>query len=82
MDDIRMTRALLGLGHNHDDLRRLQRGGDLIRLRRGAYAGEDKPDQLVEERHRRLILATAPQLRDGATQSRLGSGPAWLARLA
>jgi hypothetical protein len=69
MDDIRMTSALLDMGHNHDDLRRLQREGELIRLRRGAYARKDTLDQLVEERHRRLILATAPQLKDGAILS-------------
>jgi hypothetical protein len=47
----------------------LQRAGELIRLRRGAYAFEDKPDQLLEERHRRLVWATAPQLGDGAVFS-------------
>jgi hypothetical protein len=66
VDDIRMTRSLLEQGYGHDDLRRLQRAGELIRLRRGAYAFEDKPDQLLEERHRRLVWATAPQLGDGA----------------
>jgi predicted transcriptional regulator of viral defense system len=69
MDDIRMTRSLLEQGYGHDDLRRLQRAGDLIRLRRGAYAFEDQPDQLPEERHRRLVWATAPQLGDGAVFS-------------
>ncbi len=66
MDDIRMTRNLLDQGYDYDDLRRLQRGGELIRVRRGAYALEDKPDQLIEQRHRRLVLGTAPQLKDGA----------------
>jgi hypothetical protein len=66
MDDIRVTRNLLDQGYDHDDLRRLQRGGELIRVRRGAYARQDKPDQLIEQRHRRLVLGTAPQLRDGA----------------
>ena len=66
MDDIRMTRSLLELGYDHDELRRLQRAGALIHVRRGAYAFQNKPDQMVEERHQRLVLATAPQLRDGA----------------
>jgi hypothetical protein len=66
MDDIRLTRSLLDLGYDHQDLRRLQRDGELFRVRRGAYAREDKSDQFVEERHRRLVVATAPQLRDGA----------------
>jgi hypothetical protein len=51
MDDIRTTRSLLEQGYGHNDLRRLQRGGELTRLRRGAYAFDDKPDQLLEERH-------------------------------
>jgi hypothetical protein len=69
MDDIRLTRSLLEQGYGHDDLRRLQRAGELVRLRRGAYAFEDKPAPLMEERHRRLVWATAPQLRDGGVFS-------------
>ena len=69
MDEIRITSMLLDQGYNYDDLRRLQRGGELIRVRRGAYAREDKPDQSVEERHFRLVLGTAPQLREGAVFS-------------
>ena len=64
-----MTRSLLDLGYNYNDLRRLQRGGELVRVRRGAYAPHEEPDQFIEQRHRRLILATAPQLRDGAVLS-------------
>lgn len=64
-----MTRSFLAQGYDYDDLRRLQRGGELVRVRRGAYARGDKADQLIEERHRRLVLATAPQLRDGAILS-------------
>jgi hypothetical protein len=66
MDDIRLTRGLLNLGYDHRDLRRLQREGELVRVRRGAYSPDDKSGEFVEERHRRLILATAPQLQDGA----------------
>ena len=69
MDYIRLTRSLLDQGYDYDDLRRLQRGGELFRVRRGAYAREDNHDQLVEEGHRRLVLGTAPQLRDGAVLS-------------
>jgi hypothetical protein len=68
-DDIRMTRTLLDQGYGYNDLRRLQRGGELVRVRRGAYTPEDRPDQVTEERHRRLVLGTAPQLRDGAILS-------------
>jgi hypothetical protein len=66
MDDIRLTRNLMDQGYNWVDLRRLQRDGDLVRVRRGAYALGDKTGEFVEERHRRLILATAPQVQDGA----------------
>jgi hypothetical protein len=69
MDEIKLTRTLLDQGFDHDDLRRLNRGGELIRVRRGAYALEEKPGLAVEDRHRRLILGTAPQLRDGAVFS-------------
>jgi hypothetical protein len=69
MDEIKLTRTLLDQGFDHDDLRRLHRGGELIRVRRGAYALEKRPGLAVEERHRRLILGTAPQLRDGAVFS-------------
>jgi hypothetical protein len=69
MDEIKLTRTLLDQGFDHDDLRRLHRGGELIRVRRGAYALEKRPDLAVEERHRRLILGTTPQLRDGAVVS-------------
>ena len=66
MDDIRLTRSLLEQGYNYGDLRRLERGGELVRVRRGAYARAHEVDQMVEKRHRRLVLATALQLRDGA----------------
>ena len=56
MDDIRMTRSLLDQGYNYDELRRLQRTGELVRVRRGAYALEDKPDLLIEERLRQRML--------------------------
>jgi alkylated DNA nucleotide flippase Atl1 len=69
MDNIRLTRNLLDQGYNWVDLRRLQRDGELVRVRRGAYCQDEKPGEFLEERHRRLILATAPQLRDGAVFS-------------
>ena len=64
-----MTRMLLDQGYDYGDLRRLERRGELFRVRRGAYAREEKPDQLVEERHLRLVLGTAPQLGEGAVFS-------------
>jgi len=69
MHDIKLTRALLAEGYNHDDLRRLQQRSELVRIRRGAYATESRPEITIDERHRRLVLATAPQLREGAILS-------------
>jgi len=69
MDDIRLTRTLLDQGYDHYDLRGLQRGGELVRVRRGAYARDPGVDLGVVQRHRRLVLGTAPQLRDGAVVS-------------
>ena len=69
MDDILLTSALLQGGLSHDDLAQLHRTGELVRVRRGAYA-RTVADQLdPEERHRRLVVATAPQLREGAVLS-------------
>ena len=69
MDDIKLTRTLIAEGYNHDDLKRLQQRNELVRVRRGAYATEASPDLTIDERHRRLVLGTAPQLRDGAILS-------------
>jgi hypothetical protein len=69
MDDIKLTRALLAEGYNHDDLRRLQQRSELVRVRRGAYATESCHDLAIDEQHRRLVLGTVPQLREGAILS-------------
>jgi hypothetical protein len=69
MHDIKLTRALLAEGYNHDDLRRLQQRSELVRIRRGAYATESSPDLAIDERHRRLVMGTMPQLREGAILS-------------
>ena len=69
MDDIKLTRALLAEGYNHDDLRRLRRRSELIRVRRGAYATECGSDLAIDEQHRRLVRGTVPQLREGAVLS-------------
>ena len=69
MHDIKLTRTLLADGYNHDDLRRLQQGCELVRVRRGAYATDSRSDLTIDERHRRLVLATVSQLREGAIVS-------------
>lgn len=73
MDDISLTRTLLAQGYDHAELRRMQRRGELSRVRRGAYAVGPLPEPAtgpeVDERHRQLIRATAPQLLPGAVVS-------------
>jgi hypothetical protein len=69
VDHIKLTRTLIAEGYNHDDLKRLQQRNELVRVRRGAYATEGSPDLTIEDRHRCLVLGTAPQLRDGAILS-------------
>jgi hypothetical protein len=67
MDDIVLSRTLRQQGYNSDEVRRLAERGELLRLRRGAYARD--PKLSVEQRHRRLIQATVPLLQDGAVIS-------------
>lgn len=69
VDDIRITRTLLSQGYNHDDIRRLQARQELVRVRRGAWASPEVAPLGIEERHRRLVRATAFQLQDGAVFS-------------
>ena len=69
MEPIVLTRALRSQGFSYDDLNRLERLGELIRVRRGAYAPPASEDMVREARHRRLIHGTAPQLLDGAVIS-------------
>ena len=68
-DDIVLTRTLRTQGLGTDDVARLRRSGELTRVRRGAYAYAPDEDQVGEKRHRRLVLATAPQLLDGSVVS-------------
>ena len=51
------------------EVRELLRRGELCRIRRGAYAAVAGGDQVREDKHRRLIHATAPQLLDGSVVS-------------
>ena len=73
MEDIKLTRTLLAQGFGHAELLRMQRRGELSRVRRGAYAAGPIPEQPVgpevDKRHLQLILATAPQLLPGAVVS-------------
>jgi hypothetical protein len=72
VDDIWMARELLTQGFDHADLARLRRTGELRQVRRGAYERvlvDPETTLSIEQRHRRQIAATAPQLESGAVVS-------------
>ena len=69
MDDIVLTRTLREQGFDARDVRRLRQRGNLVQLRRGAYAREQTSERTVEVTHRDLIRATIPQLREDAVVS-------------
>jgi predicted transcriptional regulator of viral defense system len=66
MDDIVLTKTLRSQGFDDRELGRMRRQGSLIPVRRGAYVRERPADRTLADQHRELILATAPQLHDGA----------------
>jgi very-short-patch-repair endonuclease len=70
---ISFTSQLRDRGLNADDLARLCRRGEIVRIRRGAYARSSEATPAVsrtaEDRHRLLLAATVPQLAGGAVIS-------------
>lgn len=74
------TRELEAAGLTRNEVSRLNRRGELVRVRRGAYATEAVDSEL--ERHRRLIAATWPLLEPGSVLSHASAGvlhqlPTW-----
>ena len=69
VNDIWLTSALTAQGYDPNELARLLRPGELTRVRRGAHAPVAGEDLDREEKHRRLLWATAPQLLDGSVVS-------------
>lgn len=73
-------------GFSADELARLERRGELVRLRRGAYL---RPADLASDpvdRHRQLVVATVPLLGDGSVVSHVSAAvlhglPVWDVRL-
>ena len=87
VDDIWLTSALTAQGYDPNELARLLRRGELARVRRGAYAAAAGEDLVREEKHRRLIHATAPQLLEGSVVSHGSAAvlhrlPVWAAAIA
>jgi hypothetical protein len=81
MSDVLLRAHLLDLGYSANDVERLRRQGELVRLRRGAYAWPGQ-DLDPEQQHRRLLAGTVPQLRAGATISHVSAAvlhglPVW-----
>jgi hypothetical protein len=64
MDDIVLTRTLVGQGFDDRDLGRMRRDGTLVPVRRGAYVRERPAERTRAEEHRELIFATALQLHE------------------
>ncbi len=60
---------LLAQGLDHADIARLNRTGELRRIRRGAYERGADVAATVEQRHERRIAGTVPQLETGAVIS-------------
>jgi len=64
-----LTAAFRERGLDDRDLVRLQRQGELTRIRRGAYASTPAEPLGLADQHHRLIMATVPQLGAGAVIS-------------
>lgn len=82
MDEILATAALLTRGFSSEEITRLRRNGELVRIRRGAYAHPDDRELTPEEDHRRLLTATMPQLRTDGVVSHVSAAvlhglPVW-----
>jgi len=58
MATVRLTRDLLAEGFTHGELARRTRSGDLVRLRRGAYASMPADDLGGAAQHLRVVEAT------------------------
>ena len=86
MDEITLTDGLLRQGFRHEEILRLCGSGALQRVRRGAYARPVDGEVTPQDTHRRLVRATAPQLRADAVFSHTSAAvlhglPVWPARL-
>lgn len=89
MPEIRLTRQLLEDGYAPDELRRLERDGQLVHVRRGAWALRDlsaPQGTTAEAQHRLLLHAVAAQVQPGAVLSHASAAllhglPVWPATL-
>lgn len=84
--DILLTSALAAAGYDSNELTRLCRQHELVRVRRGAYVRPPAEPLTPEDRHRQLIASTLPQLRSEAAFCHLSAAvlhglPVWPVRL-
>ena len=87
MDGILLTKTLRDQGFSYDEVIRRHRRGDLERVRRGAYATPRDRELGRDDRHRRLVQATVPQLVAGSVVSHGSAAvmhglPVWAAAIA
>lgn len=75
MRHVSSTKQLLSDGFSHGELARLIRSGELVRVRRGAYAGSH--GDWAPDRHRQLIEATAGLWSPGSVVSHLSAAALW-----
>ena len=71
VDGIELTSTLLDRGYDTAELARLVNQGELVRIRRGAYArpSDLAADEPLDQQRCRLVLATLPQLCPDAVAS-------------
>lgn len=86
MDTVNLTRELLAAGYTNNELARLSKAGNLVHLRRGAYAQPSEQHSEAAARHRQLIQATVPLAAPGSTVSHTSAAvlhglPVWGDRL-
>lgn len=75
MDEPQLTphRLLRADGLSFADIRTMQRGGELHRVRRGVYRRVEPNGESAEQRHRVLVRATWSELAGGAVVSHLSA---------
>lgn len=84
MERVLLTKDLHARGFDGDEIEAKVRAGELVRVRRGAYAVGPEPPSSTDDRavHRRLIAATIGQCHDGAVLSHMSAAllhglPVW-----
>ncbi|GAA2109810.1 hypothetical protein GCM10009841_31390 [Microlunatus panaciterrae] len=77
-----LSSDLLAQGYSRDEVRRMHRRGELVRLRRGAYLKPESEPPAARDRHLQLVRATLPQVSEAAVVSHVSAAvlhglPVW-----